>query len=527
VAILTRGLLLALAIWCAADASAAAARQTAPAPQSTPIEAQSSATPATSAPSASATTAAAPHPALARAHRDIGSAVLAAQAAFDRGLVMLYAFNVGEARTAFRAAETADAQAVLPYVGEAVAETIDINRPTTPDGERRGAAAIARGRLAAARASAADRAIYDAVALRFQARGSQHARFASYFAALQAYSDAHPDDGMGATLAAYAGWNVTAPLTSGPAQELVPDARTIVADLDRALVLDPDDVGAHHLRIHFWETAEHPGRALSDAQYLAGLTYDPGESHLEHMAGHIYDRLGYYAQMIDVNKGACANDAVYFAHGSGDGQQYMRGYHDHDVDFVLYGLTTVGRNAEAQAFAAHESTLGEEHVALRVHDTRAVLRLLGDAVTPLRVIAEARAGDVDTARKDLAGLGGANEVDVAVATAALDRAAHDDGAAIAAYRKALAAAGDDLGDPKYHWYAPIAEGLGATLLEAHAPADAERVFRAELARYPNDPHLEFGLAQALADQGKDDRAARAAYAAQWQGKRPLTVADLG
>jgi predicted Zn-dependent protease len=171
--------------------------------------------------------------------------------------------------------------------------------------------------------------------------------------------------------------------------------------------------------------------------------------------------------------------------------------------------------------------LGEEHVALRVHDTRAVLRLLGDAVTPLRVIAEARAGDVDTARKDLAGLGGANEVDVAVATAALDRAAHDDGAAIAAYRKALAAAGDDLGDPKYHWYAPIAEGLGATLLEAHAPADAERVFRAELARYPNDPHLEFGLAQALADQGKDDRAARAAYAAQWQGKRPLTVADLG
>jgi hypothetical protein len=39
--------------------------------------------------------------------------------------------------------------------------------------------------------------------------------------------------------------------------------------------------------------------------------------------------------------------------------------------------------------------------------------------------------------------------------------------------------------------------------------------------------LEFGLAQALAAQGKDDSAPRAAYLRGWAGERPLTLGDLG
>ena len=49
------------------------------------------------------------------------------------------------------------------------------------------------------------------------------------------------------------------------------------------------------------------------------------------------------------------------------------------------------------------------------------------------------------------------------------------------------------------------------------PAEAETVFAAELKRFPNDPHLEFGLAEALEAQGKDDAAPRAAYKAHWKG----------
>ncbi len=446
---------------------------------------------------------------------------------------MLYAFNIGEARMAFRAAEAADPHAVLPYFGEAIAETIDINLPTTADGERRGAAAVARGRTAVADDAPGDeRALLAAAALRFDLAKSQDQRFAAYSRALQAYVLAYPDDGMGFTLAAYAGWNATGNLLAGAAGGLTPDARTIAADLDTALSIDPDDLGAHHLRIHFWEQAGQPERALADADRLASLAYEPGESHLLHMPGHIYDRLGEYAQMVRVNEAACANDDTYFARGNGDGQTYMRTYHEHDVGFVLYGLTTVGRNADARAFAARDSDYSRELVALRTHDDRAVLSLLGAAITPMRVIAEARLGALDAARKDLADLEPGNDnapgqTDDDVAAAVLARAAHDDRAAIDAYRRAAAAAGSDLGDPKIRWWTPIAEGLGAGLLEAGQAAEAERVFRAELARYPNDPHLEFGLAQALAAQGKDDRAVRAAYLAGWQGEKPLTLADLG
>jgi predicted Zn-dependent protease len=157
------------------------------------------------------------------------------------------------------------------------------------------------------------------------------------------------------------------------------------------------------------------------------------------------------------------------------------------------------------------------------------LDLLGDAVTPMRVVAEARAGDVVSARNDLRALNatGDAEVDYDLATAAIDRAAHDDVGTVAAYRKAEAALGTDLGDPKLRWWTPVGEGLGAALLAANEPADAEQVFRAELARYPNDPHLEFGLAEALAAQGKDDRPAREAYLHGWQGDHPLTLGDLG
>jgi hypothetical protein len=466
---------------------------------------------------------------VARAHHEIATSSGAAQAAFDRGLVMLYAFNAGEARAAFRSAERSDARAVLPYVGEALAETIDINRPATPEGERRAADALARGRPAAAAATPDDRALYAAVAARFDAARPEKQRFTAFFTMLQAFAQAHPSDGTASTLAAYAGYNATDVLTQGPADELTPDAQTIAADLGRALEVDPGDVGAHHLRIHFWEEAHRPERALADANALAALQYDPGESHLEHMAGHVYDRLGEYAAMVAVNESACANDAAYFGQGHGDAQDAMRGYHEHNVDFVLYGLTTLGLNAPARAFAAHETLYSREIVALREHDNRAVLGMLGDAVTPLRVIAEARAGDLEAARKDLADLpahsGGGGEIDLA--TAAVARAAHDHAAAIAAFRKALAAQGAFLGDPKSHWWAPPGEGLGAALLEASAASEAERTFRAELTRYPNDPRLEFGLAEALAAQGKDDAAARNAYRGEWKGDKPLTLGDLG
>ncbi len=463
-----------------------------------------------------------------RAHRAITTTSPAAQAAFDRALAFLYAFNIGAARAGFREAERLDPQAALPYFGEAISDTFDINRPTTPDGERRGADAVARG-LKITDAPSDERALLLAAQARFDPRKTLDQRYHAFFAAMQAYVDAHPSDGMGDVVAVDAGWLATDTLTDAKTGALVPAAKTMAADLDAALALDPDDVGAHHLRIHLWEDAHDPQHALSDAEYLRHLAFLPGESHLVHMPGHIYARLGDYANLIACNEAAYANDDAYFASGDGPGQTYMHIYHMHDAEFVVYGLTTIGDDAGARAFARTTSVFIRLELAMRMHDYTHVLALDGTYLNAYRVVAEARLGKIAAAEHDLHALK-ADEVGndgLAIARAAVALAEHQPDAAIADFRAAQKAIGSDLGDPKNFWAMPPGEGLGVALLASGRAADAERVFSDDLVRYPNDPRIEFGLAEALKAEGKDDTAARAASAQEWKGERPLTLADLG
>jgi tetratricopeptide (TPR) repeat protein len=53
------------------------------------------------------------------------------------------------------------------------------------------------------------------------------------------------------------------------------------------------------------------------------------------------------------------------------------------------------------------------------------------------------------------------------------------------------------------WYYPVRQSLGAALLEAGKPAQAEQVFAESLAKVPNDGRALFGLLQAQKAQGKD------------------------
>lgn len=54
---------------------------------------------------------------------------------------------------------------------------------------------------------------------------------------------------------------------------------------------------------------------------------------------------------------------------------------------------------------------------------------------------------------------------------------------------------------------PVRESLGAALLAAGRAADAERVFRDDLAKHPRNARSLFGLHAALAKQGKEADAA--------------------
>jgi tetratricopeptide (TPR) repeat protein len=59
------------------------------------------------------------------------------------------------------------------------------------------------------------------------------------------------------------------------------------------------------------------------------------------------------------------------------------------------------------------------------------------------------------------------------------------------------------------WHAPVRQNLGAVLLEAGRPDEAEAVFWEDLKKNPVNGWSLFGLAQALKAQGKSDEAAAA------------------
>ncbi|MEA2663177.1 MAG: hypothetical protein QOI11_121, partial [Candidatus Eremiobacteraeota bacterium] len=357
----------------------------------------------------------------ARAHWAVPAADPQTQALVDRGLAMLYAFDVGEARVAFGQAVQRAPDLALPYWGLAEADTIDINLPSTPEGEKRGAEAAAKGRAHLSGASPDERALVEAVSKRY-ARGTQAEKFARYADALSAYTKSHRDDPNVLTVAAYAMFNAEDALVDGK-DALTPKSREILADLDRALELEPTNLGAHHLRLHLLEYAYRSKDAVPDAEALSSYSYPPGESHLPHMAGHIWSRVGDYARLTADNLRAIRNDEGWFAQGDGPGQQYMRRYHDHCVDFVLYGLTTIGRDDEARAAARNEDAAMRVELALRLHDDAGVLAAAAPGAHAERALAAARAGDAAGARAERAKADGgrANRVLLALADAALAR----------------------------------------------------------------------------------------------------------
>jgi tetratricopeptide (TPR) repeat protein len=87
-------------------------------------------------------------------------------------------------------------------------------------------------------------------------------------------------------------------------------------------------------------------------------------------------------------------------------------------------------------------------------------------------------------------------------------------AGLAALREAVRREDQLRYDEPPDWIHPVRHALGASLLNAGRAAEAEQVYREDLARLPNNGSSLFGLARSLKMQGKDD-AARA-YEARFQ-----------
>jgi tetratricopeptide (TPR) repeat protein len=484
-----------------------------------------------------------------------------AQKFFDQGVILLFGFNHEEAIRSFARATELDPKAAMPHWGMALGLGSNYN-DVAPAEERLRKARVEVDKALALSASGPpnERAYIEALAARYSADpAADKAKLANDFhAAMKAVSEKYPDDLDAATLYAESGMNLR-PWKLWKADG-APEEGTleIVATLESVLKRDPTHPGANHYYIHAVEASRNPERALPSASRLETLV--PMAGHLVHMPAHIQIRTGDYLGAEKSNAKAAEVDRTYFRQ-MGESGMYPVMYYNHNVHFQSWAAAMAGRHAEAKKAAdrlyadalpnASLDPMVEGYliqplvVAVRFHewdDVRKTPAPVGLVTVRAfwnyaRGLAAAESGDVATAEKERNALrsglaempadrliGPQNSVRATFAVAEHDldariaEAQKDRGAAIESWRKAVAAEDALAYDEPEAWQQPMREALGAALLADGHAAEAEKVFRAELAKHPRNPRALFGLAESLKAQAKTADAAwvEAQFEANWK-----------
>jgi hypothetical protein len=292
------------------------------------------------------------------------------------------------------------------------------------------------------------------------------------------------------------------------------------------------------------------------------------------MPAHIYARTGDHAAAAKANLAGANADRVYLKDLPAD-NYYGMAYYSHNLHFLADSDMMQGRLAEAQRAAAELSERIIPHAdmmpmieSMAVSPLNVLMRfgrhedILKQPAPPdnrpvmvawwhfARGVAQARMQRVDEAEMERTGLrtaaaripetalfGGSGlesaRAVVTIAGVVLDariaEARRQNDAAIAAWTNAVAAADRLAYDEPPVWFYPIRESLGAALLRAGRPADAERVFREDLVRHPRNARSLLGLHEALVQQKKDADAAwiDAEFREAWKNAdSKVTVDDL-
>ncbi|HEX8635924.1 MAG TPA: hypothetical protein VF703_17385 [Pyrinomonadaceae bacterium] len=510
-------------------------------------------------------------------HHPISTANAEAQRFFDQGLVLVYAFNHEEAARSFRRAAELDPQAAMAYWGIALAAAPNYNSTTMDDARRKTAdEAIRRAVSLAAKVPEHERAYIEAMRRRLSPdAGVDQAKLSlAYKEAMGALARRYPDDLEAATLYADAAmilnawklWSATGLPATGTEE--------IVSTLESVLRRDPNHIGANHLYIHAVEASAQPERALPSADRLGALA--PAAGHLVHMPAHVYQRVGDYEASARVNDSAARADRAYIEANLGAHAQhgiYTAAYYSHNLHFLAAAYSMQGRFADALKaaeqlesnvrprlgemsfledflptktlllvrFRRWDDVLKSPPPAASLTYTRALwhwARALAHAATCKTAEAEAEQKVFAAA---LAALPEGARFGANAGRDVLQIAAHILGARIAGargdrklalqlFRQAVAVEDSLLySEPPDWYYPPSRESLGGALLAGGEYAEAEHVFRADLARNRRNGRSLFGLAESLQAQGNTYAAAlvRQEYERAWKhADAPLKVGDL-
>jgi tetratricopeptide (TPR) repeat protein len=335
----------------------------------------------------------------------------------------------------------------------------------------------------------------------------------------------------------------------------VGDTGKVAAVLENAMASLPDHPGANHLYIHLMEASREPERALASADRLAATM--PMAGHMVHMPSHIYVRVGQFEKAVASNVRSQEVDKEFLElwgdrplPNLGTYPLSAKIHAPHAIDFIKYASSFQGDYGTAIDAA---NKLVSKIKPSNYHKGRNQKRISGvcllnkmfghwDTILDSQPLATGTPyldgissycrggayiakGDLNSARRELGDIWriiSLNNVDesrvgptpvssiLKLAALALSgeikQASGNLDSAIADYEAAIVIEDKNGYIEPPDWPQPIRHYLGAALLEAGRAAEAEAVYRQDLAWHKNNGWALFGLWQSLTARGKSSEA---------------------
>ena len=472
-----------------------------------------------------------------------------AQRYFDQGLGFLHGFNHRAAIRAFQQAAELDPECAMAHWGVALACGPHINSIAVPPP----AAELAWKELGLAQKDAGnvspvERALIGALAKRYanpqpEDRSGLDCAYAD--AMREVWKEYPKDPDVGACFA-------EAMMNLRPWDQWTPDGKPqpgtdeIIATLHAVLTLNPNHPLANHLYIHAVEASPNPERAIAAADRLRNL--QPGLAHNVHMPSHIDIRTGQWLKAVDTNAKAVEADQRY-RKIFGPPKGFLNVYIAHNRHMLAYAAMMTGQRdlamkhiramvAEMPAdFLKENAMQAEGNVAMPL-EVMVRFGLWDEILTEpekytdkmwftrafhhaAHAIAYAAKGDTLNARKaqsvfvERATLvpkedfvsNNSCEALLAVAIPMVEGeiliAEGKSDSGIEQLRAAIQKEDMLKYDEPPGWLIPVRHSLGAVLMKQQRFAEAEQVYREDLARLPENGWSLLGLAESLRKQKKN------------------------
>lgn len=491
------------------------------------------------------------YPGLGDHHRDVTTSSALAQQYFNQGLAFLYGFNHDEAIRSFESAGKLDPNCAMAWWGVAFANGPHINKPAVP-AQRAKAAwdALQKALRAAVDANHRERALVEALSKRY-AESEPESRKPldeAFAAAMRKVWQDHPRDADVGALFAESLMDLRPWDLWSPDGQPRPGTDEIVATLERVLELSPRHPLALHLYIHAVEASPQPEKANDAADRLRSLM--PGLGHMVHMPSHIDVRCGRWPLAAKTNELAILADTNY-CELSGR-QDFYHIYMAHNQHMLAFSTMMIGQRRRSidamtemarglpddwvkeNADFADGYTAMPLEVLVRFGHWSEVLNAPEPAEhLPIarglwrcaRGIAYAAQGDVASAiveqqrlrelalqmpeRAQFGNNKGRSLMNVAAPLLAGEILYREGKVedALENLRAAVSAEDTLVYSEPPDWLIPTRHALGATLLNAGRPIEAEQTYRDDLRRLPNNGWSLYGLARSLELQEKHAEAA--------------------